>query len=114
MRVIVCGGRNYTDKNKIFKTLDIFHEKLQLTLIIHGDATGADTIAAEWAEINNIKTWPFVAEWHKYGNAAGPKRNTRMLEEGKPEFVLAFPGGTGTANMTKQAKNANVKVAEIK
>lgn len=114
MRIIVCGGRNYTDTYRICNVLNIFNKELEITLVIHGDATGVDTIAAKWAEDNNIKTWAFPAEWDKYGNYAGPKRNTRMLEEGKPEFIIAFPGGTGTANMVKQAKKANIKVVEIK
>jgi hypothetical protein len=37
-----------------------------------------------------------------------------MLEEGKPDLVVAFPGGRGTANMVKQARAAAVKVLEAK
>jgi hypothetical protein len=36
-----------------------------------------------------------------------------MLAEGKPEMVLAFPGGRGTANMVKQARSAGVSVCEV-
>jgi hypothetical protein len=36
-----------------------------------------------------------------------------MLEEGKPDLVVAFPGGTGTANMVKQARAAGVEVLEV-
>jgi hypothetical protein len=52
------------------------------------------------------------AEWKKHGKRAGPLRNMRMLEEWKPDGVAAFPGGSGTADMIAQARNAGVKVWE--
>jgi len=33
-----------------------------------------------------------------------------MLDEGKPDLVVAFDGGRGTANMVKQAKAAGIQV----
>jgi hypothetical protein len=31
-----------------------------------------------------------------------------MLDQGKPDLVVAFPGGRGTANLVKQARAAGV------
>jgi len=47
MRVLVCGGRSYKDKAKVFKILDDHHNKKKtgIHIIICGAATGADTIA---------------------------------------------------------------------
>jgi hypothetical protein len=36
-----------------------------------------------------------------------------MLDEGKPDLVVAFPGGTGTADMVKRAELAGVKVVKL-
>ena len=55
----------------------------------------------------------YPANWKKHGRAAGPIRNKQMLEEAKPDLVIAFPGGAGTANMVKQAREAGVKVEII-
>ena len=44
------------------------------------------------------------AQWTKYGKSAGPIRNAEMLRFGKPQLVVAFPGGDGTENMIGQAK----------
>ena len=44
---------------------------------------------------------------------AGPERNARMLAEGRPDLVVAFPGGTGTADMVRRAKAAGVRVVEV-
>jgi len=53
---------------------------------------------------------PFPADWSRHGKSAGPIRNRQMLIEGRPDIVVAFPGGKGTANMIKQAVEAGVKV----
>ncbi len=81
--------------------------------IISGAAKGVDSVAIDWAITNWLSFKEFPANWDKYGKAAGPIRNKQMLEEGKPDLVVAFPGGRGTANMVKLAKEAGVEVIEI-
>lgn len=110
MRILVCGGRGYSRRIEAFMALDRLHERRLVTLIIHGAARGADEIADQWARMNNIERLPFPADWKLHGLAAGPLRNGRMLREGKPDGVVAFPGGRGTADMVKQAEAAGVKV----
>lgn len=114
-RVLVCGGRNYTDRDHIWNTLnDLDITEGLFSVVIHGCASGADSEAEIWAEAFRRKVCGFRAEWRKYGKAAGPIRNRRMLEKGKPDLVIAFPGGRGTADITQQAKDAGIKVIEIK
>ena len=52
----------------------------------------------------------YPADWKKYGKSAGPLRNQRMIDEGKPDLVVAFPGGVGTADMISRAKAYNISV----
>lgn len=111
MRILVCGGRDYEDFVAVDKKLEEF-EKESL-VIIHGDADGADTLAGDWAHMNYVSCWKFPANWSKYPKAAGPIRNKKMLVDGKPDLVIAFPGGKGTANMIKQAQEAGVPVEII-
>ncbi len=63
-----------------------------------------------WAESEGIKPTVFKADWSKHGKAAGPIRNRRMLEEGKPDLVIALQGGKGTASMIALAREAGVRV----
>ena len=53
------------------------------------------------------------ADWAKHGRKAGPIRNQRMIDEGRPDLVVAFPGGTGTADMVERARVAGIRVIEI-
>lgn len=111
MRILVCGGRDYEDLGAVWSQLDAHHAlQGQISLIIHGGARGADTLAARWAALNGVPVLPFKADWNA-GRSAGPIRNKQMLVEGKPDLVLAFPtSGPGTKDMMKQARKAGVPV----
>ena len=118
MKVLVCGGRNYglrDPKTRVFmfRTLSALHERHRFTAVIEGGAPGADASAATFAKMNEIPVMTFKADWNNFGRAAGPIRNRRMLVEGKPELVIAFPGGKGTADMMFWAKEAGVKVIDV-
>lgn len=112
MRALVCGGRDYTDREMIWYHLDFFGPP-EITEVISGMARGADTIAAEWALRFKFPLHKFYADWERDGKAAGPIRNQRMLDEGKPDLVIAFPGGRGTADMVRRAEKAGVPVHKI-
>ena len=113
-RVLVCGGRDYTDRAHVFATLDRVHAKRPISLVIHGAARGADTLAGDWAEERGIEVWRFVASWQTHGKAAGAIRNQAMLSTGRPEGVVAFPGGAGTADMVAKAEAAGVTVMRVR
>lgn len=114
MRVLVCGGRDFNDYERLKEILNYYWIPVRaIDVIIHGGAIGADTLAGKYAKENNIFVERYPADWDKYGKVAGPIRNKQMLDEGKPDLVIAFPGGKGTAHMVKIAKEANIKVVEI-
>lgn len=109
VRVLVCGGRNYTDRAAVFAFLDGMRDEIDS--VICGDAPGADYLAHIWACRNDKKPERYTADWDRYGRAAGPIRNQRMIDEGKPALVVAFPGGAGTADMVRRAEKAGIRVA---
>ena len=113
MRVLVCGGRNYADADTMARTLDALHAQTPITVLIYGMARGADDLAKMWATARGIKRLGYPAQWEKHGQAAGPIRNREMLEKGKPEFVVAFPGGKGTTNMVNIARKAGVPIHQV-
>jgi hypothetical protein len=110
MRVLVCGGRNYADWPFMCATLDDLHAATPFSVLIHGDAYGADRMAGDWASLRGIPVIAEPAKWKQYGRRAGTHRNIRMLTEHQPELVIAFAGGVGTAHMCKIAEEANVPV----
>ena len=111
-RVLVCGGRDYRNGIRVGYELDLFNRGARgpITQIIHGGATGADAFGKDWAHQNHVPVRCFRAQWHSYGKAAGVLRNQKMLDEGKPHLVLAFPGRRGTADMVRRAERASIEV----
>jgi hypothetical protein len=109
MKILACGGRSYLNRDRVFRSLD----ELKPDHVIHGGASGADSLAGIWARNRGVALTVYKADWEKHGSAAGPIRNQQMLDEGKPDLVVAFPGGKGTADMVKRAKRAGIKIVEI-
>lgn len=113
MRVLVCGGRYYSDIVRVFMVLDKLNRDAGIDCIIQGGAKGADRLALEWAAQAGCPVNQFDADWENQGSFAGPARNSRMLAEGRPDLVIGFPGGRGTADMMRKARKAGVEVIEI-
>jgi len=107
MRVIVCGGRDFEDRDFLFKKLNMLNVEHGFDVIYEGGARGADTFAREWAKEANIPCQTFPAEWDKYGAKAGPIRNQVMLDQ-RPDLVIGFAGGRGTDHMLKIASKAGI------
>lgn len=112
MRVLVCGGRGYRDAAHVDRVLQQVRAEQPITTIIHGAARGADQLGEAWGLKQNIHLEPYPADWHTYGLSAGPRRNQEMLTKGRPDLVVAFPGGRGTADMVRRARRAGVRVIE--
>ena len=113
MRLLVCGGRNYDgDKawGHVKEVLDGIHCRRMLTAIIEGGASGADSLARTWAYMNRVACITVPADWAEHGKAAGPIRNQQMIDLHKPDVVVAFPGGRGTADMVRRAVAARIGV----
>lgn len=121
MRVLVCGGRNFSNRALLFARLDdllnmqgIFKDVPErITVLIHGAQRGADICADLWARTNGIKIEKYPAMWRMYGPFAGPMRNALMISQGRPRIGVAFPGNKGTADMVNKLKLAGIKTYHI-
>lgn len=113
MIVLVTGGRKCHDLALIYGALDT----IQPSLVIHGAARGADSLAQRWAELQGVPTkqYPVTeADWNLYKAFAGGIRNQKMLDD-NPDInvVLAFPGGAGTNDMIRRAEQQGFNIIRI-
>lgn len=111
MRVLICGDRHWAGKTEI----KVFIEQLPKdTIIIHGRARGADSLAGYYAREEGLEVIEFPAQWQVYGRSAGIIRNQQMLDEGKPDLVVYFhnnlANSRGTKDMVERATRAGIKV----
>lgn len=107
MIALVCGGRDYKDRNLVWRVLDM----MLIDLLVHGACrSGADFFADLWARNRRQKVKEYPADWDALGNRAGPLRNAFMFEDAKPNIVIAFPPGPGggTLNMVGIVHSYNV------
>lgn len=118
VRILTCGGRNYFNHRFIAMIMDgLVLEAKQFfetddIVVAHGAATGADTLVDHYCKERKIDVKRYRAKWETHGRSAGPIRNREMLEDFKPDMVIAFPGGPGTADMVEIAKAANVPIRQ--
>jgi len=117
-RVVVFGGRKFSDRRWLYDVLDAAHARRKITCIIEGEMSGADRMSREWAESRGVDVDPYPADWDDieregavirrnsrgklYDAAAGPYRNMLMLRVGRPDEAFGFPGGKGTKDMARQ------------
>jgi hypothetical protein len=117
-RIIVCGGRDFSDRALCFKTLDELLPKYDCPEIVSGHASGADQFGEEYAKEHGLQFQIFKPDWKKYGKSAGPIRNRQMLMYAleTTAVIIAFWDGEskGTKNMISQAQNAGAKVHIIR
>lgn len=139
MKVIVCGGRNYTDQNTLFREMDRIHAIQPITLVIEGGQRtrdkergligGADYWAYMWAASRRVAVVREDANWNdlsqpdariktnrhgeKYDSNAGPRRNRRMITKYQPDAIIPFPGGEGTADMVRQGYEFGVEILQV-
>lgn len=111
-KVIIAGSRGFNDWQLAYRMLNQYKDVIKE--VICGDAKGADTIGAKWAEENGIRVNHFPADWQKYGAAAGYIRNKQMGDIA--DKLIAFWDGRspGTKHMIEYMRELGKDIEVIK
>lgn len=115
IRIIIAGGRDFQDYRRLRAYMDCLLEPITDSVeIVSGGARGADSLGEKYARERGYKLRRFLADWDKYGKAAGPVRNKEMALYAAEEtgVLVAFWDGVsrGTYNMITYAEECNLKV----
>ncbi len=115
-KVIIAGGRHFSDYELLAEKCDYFLQEKRLThevIIVSGHASGADTLGEIYAQERGLTCEQHPADWKKNGRAAGPIRNAEMAA--CADALIAFWDGSskGTASMINLAKKKGLKVAVV-
>ena len=117
-RLLVCGSRDFGEHGIVHAVLEGLTFAYDIECVMQGGANGADSAAEFWTVGRKLDTVTFFADWERYGPAAGPLRNQRMLDKGRPDLVVAFINkplaeSKGTKNMVGLARDAGVKTIVV-
>lgn len=114
MIVLITGDRKWSNIERVVDVLKCFPKD---TIIIHGAAKGADTIAGLVAKELGLTVREYPAKWSEYGRAAGPIRNKQMYETEKPDIVIAFhndiENSKGTKHMVSLARKGGTHISLV-
>lgn len=118
MRLVIAGSRDLgTYKNKKLQRVQMtleecswmdqiweeFEWKDRITEIISGKAKGVDNLGEQLADKYGIPKTIFAAEWDRFGNRAGPLRNSDMADYADVAIVIMKSGwSSGSRNMIQQ------------
>jgi hypothetical protein len=137
--VCFCGGRDYSNRAMVEFVVDLlivaeeqfgYEDAGVSTKGLHirvGDCpTGLDHIVLHTPQ---ARAKVYTALWHMQGKAAGPIRNGVMLrgeqdprvketddnwmDKYEADLLIAFPGGKGTADCVRQARELGIPVLEV-
>jgi hypothetical protein len=64
--ILVCGGRNYNNRESLFSVLDYYLQFYGSVLVIHGGAKGAGSLAGQWAAYREIPCLGHPAKWKEH------------------------------------------------
>jgi hypothetical protein len=130
MKVLVCGGRNVgktnpnathmdapaeisratKERNFVSEYLLKIHNEKPITEVIGGEEGGAERLGLHWAAVNKVNSIVWKRLNTKETTIA---RNSRMLNAGKPDLVIAFGSGQSTSVLVKEAKEKGVQTLQV-
>ena len=112
MRLIIAGGRHLDDVALIRCALARAHASQPITVLIHGGSGFLGIAAEDWAREQRLHVVRYPANWREFGKRAEAIRNAFMLEDSRPDMLLALPGGNDTADLIAGAIRARVPVID--
>lgn len=113
-KVIVAGGRDFSDYKLLKSTLDkLFSQRTDIE-IVSGMARGADSLAPKYAKENHYPLAKFPAKWKTHGNSAGFERNKVMARYADACMCFWDGKSKGTSHMILIAQHYNLHLRIIK
>lgn len=120
LRVIVAGGREFNNFDRLCKFCDSvirgYKTKNTIITIISGNAIGTDRMGERYAQLRGYNLKIIPADWFKLGRSAGIIRNKQMAEyaisDNANGILIAFWNGAsrGTGNMIQIAESYKMDV----
>ncbi|WP_141733238.1 SLOG family protein [Oligoflexus tunisiensis] len=114
MKIIVCGSQDFQNKQLLSKTLREYTQRHKVSIIVLGQAHGAETMAAEWAMQNNVRLSIVPTNRKMQAVEATEDRNKRIVESNRDAAaVLHFMGCETSEDLCQRALRNNIVVDDV-
>jgi hypothetical protein len=105
MNLAIVGSRIFNNYEKFCEIVDNYiNENGKPEFIISGGADGIDFFAELYADKYNIEKKIYEAFWDEFGDAAGPIRNTKIINHCTHVLAMPIKASRGTNDTIKKAK----------
>lgn len=108
MNIGIVGGRDFKDYDLLKNTMEEYIKSNTFPkAIVSGGATGADTLAENFASEIGVEMIVYRPEREKFGRLAALMRNTQIVEAS--DVVFAFWDGKSRGTMDSINKTKNLE-----
>ena len=110
MKLLITGSRKFNDFDVLKNMIELVERRQgeKVTLIIHGGAKGADTLAELWTKNNNIPTKIIRPDYKRYDGKIAPMiRNGDLVK--LADVTLALYATLERTGGTKDAADKTIK-----
>lgn len=108
MKTIIAGSRGLQNRQRLEEAIRL--SSFTISEVVSGGARGIDQLGEQWAKRTETPVRQFLADWDRYGKAAGPIRNAAMARYADALIAIWDGKSRGTLNMIEQAKKYGLKI----
>ncbi len=101
-KVVVAGGRDFKDFEKLTEVLDsVLRVRVEThnIVIVSGAARGADSLGEKYAIMRGYKVDTYKANWDALGKSAGYVRNKAMSDNSNASVIFWDGVSKGSKHM---------------
>ena len=114
MNICINGSRTFKDYNKLEEELNKLIPNKDNIQFILGGASGADSLAEQYAIKHNIPYKLFKPDWNLYGKKAGILRNIDMINVSNKLISFWDGQSKGTKHTIEYAQSKLIEVVIIR
>lgn len=112
MRLIICGGRHFRDMALVERELTRIHAANPIDVLVHGGSAGIGMPAEAWGNEHDVHIVRYPP-CRCSGRSSDARRDMFMLSDGRPDAILAFPGGRRTKALVQMAEAQGIPVISV-
>ena len=110
VKAMLACGKHFADADFIVASLARARIDHDIATIVHGGHQANGATIETWCREHDVHIVRYPANRLKHGRRAEDIRNSFMLQDSRPDLVIALPGGASTRSLINRAIAQGVPV----